>query len=323
MNTTRSDQLIEQYLERLAGAAGAMPPAERDDLVSDIREHITVALDEEEHVDEAAVRNLLVRLGSPEDVVEAATGGTTRPAAPPLPTPPSGGGVEAAALLTLVLSPLVPLFGWIVGAVLASASRTWSRREKLVALAGIPAAAVAIVAVFWFVPLPTSFALFEDAFTFFSVGNVATILLMGPAGAAYLAWRRRAVVADADADASTPGGPLEWAAVVVLLLSWSIPVLGWVAGAVMVGTSRRWSRREKQIGIVAIPLAIVLAAAALYALHLPGVDLPIDSPIQPPSTPGTVPVFAMGPVGAAYLAWRLMARLQTHRRTNDPVGEPA
>jgi uncharacterized membrane protein len=79
MSTTRSDQLIEQYLERLAEAAAALPADERDDLIGDIREHISVALEEEERSDEVAVRNVLARLGPPEAIV-AAAGATDRPA---------------------------------------------------------------------------------------------------------------------------------------------------------------------------------------------------------------------------------------------------
>ena len=104
MTTTRSDQLIEEYLARLADAAAALPPAEREDLVSDIREHITVALDEEVHLDEAAVRNLLTRLGPPEDVVAGAVvyllrlPGVDPAVASPVPVPTTPAAVPVLAM---------------------------------------------------------------------------------------------------------------------------------------------------------------------------------------------------------------------------------
>jgi len=321
MTTTRGDQLIEEYLARLADAAAALPSAEREDLVSDIREHITVALDEKVHADEAAVRNLLARLGPPEEVVEAATGGE----ASPVPSATSsdrfrrGGALEVAAIVTLVLSPAVPGFGWLAGVVLAGASPAWSRHEKLVVAIGIPLPVVASAALLWYPAhslLDSTFAL--DLFLILPIG----LLLIGPASAAYLAWRLAAASADATGDGPVRSGRLEWTAVAVLLLSWVIPPSGWVAGVVMVVASRGWTRREKLIGVVAIPVATVVAGAVVYLLHLQGVDLALESPVPVPTTPAAVPVLAMAPVAAAYLSWRLIGRILAHRPAR-PRMEPA
>jgi uncharacterized membrane protein len=121
MNSTDTDRLIVDYLLRLEHAAAHLPRARRAELVADIRGHIDTALPQEQAAGEAAVRNVLDRLGPPEDIVEAA-----RP-----PTPDAdqrAGRLETAALIAL----LVPFIGWGVGAVLVFASRVWSRRDKLI-----------------------------------------------------------------------------------------------------------------------------------------------------------------------------------------------
>ena len=121
MNSTDTDRLVEDYLRRLDHAAAHLPRARRAELVADNRGHIDTALRQEQAAGEAAVRNVLDRLGPPEDIVEAARA----------PTPGAdqrAGKLEIAALIAL----LVPFIGWLVGAVLLFASRVWSRRDKLV-----------------------------------------------------------------------------------------------------------------------------------------------------------------------------------------------
>jgi hypothetical protein len=132
MSTMETDRLVDEYLARLEAAAAHMQRARRTELVSEIREHIETALREEEAAGEAAVRNVLERLGPPEEIVEAAE--------PPVPAGDGhgrAGKLEVAALILLV----VPLVGWIVGVVLVLVSHAWSSREKLfgVALALLPA----------------------------------------------------------------------------------------------------------------------------------------------------------------------------------------
>jgi len=121
MNTTDTDRLIDEYVRRLDHAAAHLPRTRRAELVADIRGHIDAALGQEQAAGEAAVRNLLDRLGPPEDIVEAAQ--------PPTPDADQRAGkLEIAALIALV----IPFIGWLVGAVLLFASRVWSRRDKLV-----------------------------------------------------------------------------------------------------------------------------------------------------------------------------------------------
>jgi hypothetical protein len=122
MRTMETDRLIDDYLRRLEDAAAHLGRDRRKELVAEIREHIETAMQQESGPGEAAVRNVLDRLGPPEEIVAAA-----EPAAPP------GGrasrGLEVVALVAL----LVPFIGWLIGIILTFASRIWSRRDKLIA----------------------------------------------------------------------------------------------------------------------------------------------------------------------------------------------
>ena len=125
MNTTQTDRLVDDYLRRLEAAAAHLQRSRRAELVAEIREHIEAALRQEDTASEVAVRNVLERLGPPEEIVEAAE--------PPAPVEDGkrGGALEITALLALV----VPVIGWVVGMVLVFASAAWSRRDKLIGLA--------------------------------------------------------------------------------------------------------------------------------------------------------------------------------------------
>ena len=107
--TTCAGSNVQRHLRR----------SRRAELVAEIRDHIQTALAEEQAADEAAVRNVLDRLGPPEEIVEAAE---------PPPGSPRAGALEVLALIALLL----PVLGWLVGTVLAFASRVWSRRDKLI-----------------------------------------------------------------------------------------------------------------------------------------------------------------------------------------------
>jgi hypothetical protein len=121
MHTMETDRLIEDYMRRLEHAAAHMQRARRAELVAEIRGHIETALRQEQAAGEAAVRNVLDRLGPPEEIVEAAE--------PPFPPGDRRAGVlEIVALLALI----VPFIGWLIGTVLVFASRVWSRRDKLI-----------------------------------------------------------------------------------------------------------------------------------------------------------------------------------------------
>jgi HAAS domain-containing protein len=119
MSTVDQNALVADYLRRLEQAAGPPPKSQRSELVGEIRAHIDEAL-REDGGDEVAVRNVLERLGPPEEV-----------AAAQIPPRPAGGKLELAAAILIA----VPLVGWVLGAVLVAFSRAWTNREKLTGIA--------------------------------------------------------------------------------------------------------------------------------------------------------------------------------------------
>lgn len=68
----RNDPLVDDYLRRLESAASGLPADRRLELVSEIRGHLREALRQVPEGDEAGVRNVLERLGAPEEVAAAA-----------------------------------------------------------------------------------------------------------------------------------------------------------------------------------------------------------------------------------------------------------
>jgi hypothetical protein len=123
MTATQTDKLVDDYLRRLEAAAAHLQRSRRAELVTEIREHIEAALRQEDAANEVAVRNVLERLGPPEEIVAAAE--------PPVERAKRPGALELGTLLAL----LVPVIGWVVGMVLVFASDAWSRRDKLIGLA--------------------------------------------------------------------------------------------------------------------------------------------------------------------------------------------
>ena len=72
MTVTKSDELVQDYLHRLEIALRPLPLSRRDQLVSEIAEHITQGRAAVQGQSEDAVRQLLERLGEPEDIATAA-----------------------------------------------------------------------------------------------------------------------------------------------------------------------------------------------------------------------------------------------------------
>lgn len=128
MITVAADHLVDDYLRRLDAAAAALPPQRRAELVGEIQAHVEEALHEADAADEVAVRNVLERLGPPEEIVAAAALPSVTAASG---EPERTGRLEIAALIALV----VPFFGWLVGVVLVVVSRAWTAREKALGLA--------------------------------------------------------------------------------------------------------------------------------------------------------------------------------------------
>jgi hypothetical protein len=158
--------LISAYLGRLEAAAWPLPPSRRSELTAEVREHIETALAEAGSRDEVSVRNVLDRLGRPEDIVAAeveAGGGRTTPGAfHAAGQTTSGwmaqaaargwGALEIVAVLLLTLGSLLLWFvGPIAGVIVAWFSERWTARQKRVATTvvfGSVAVEIVLMAVF-------------------------------------------------------------------------------------------------------------------------------------------------------------------------------
>ena len=122
MTTSHTNELVAAYLRRLERATDSLPRSRRAELVAEIREHIDDALLEAGAADEVAVRNVLERLGPPEEIAAAAS--------PPSATPARAGRLEIAAMIVLA----VPFVGWLVGIPLVLLSQAWPGRDKAIAV---------------------------------------------------------------------------------------------------------------------------------------------------------------------------------------------
>jgi hypothetical protein len=72
MTAPNVEGIVEEYLRQLDTALRSLPNERRDQLVGQIREHIDEARSQLPEQSEAAVRNLLERLGRPEDIATEA-----------------------------------------------------------------------------------------------------------------------------------------------------------------------------------------------------------------------------------------------------------
>jgi uncharacterized membrane protein len=124
MTTMRRDPLVDDYLRRLEAAAADLPRERRAELVGEIEEHVEAALGESAG-DETAVRNVLERLGSPEEIAAAAR---------PPQVVRERGRFETAALIVLCASFVLPGLGYLIGAGMVLASKAWDSRDKTIGL---------------------------------------------------------------------------------------------------------------------------------------------------------------------------------------------
>jgi uncharacterized membrane protein len=138
--STRADELINEYLDRLEEELADFPTTRRRELVQEISEHITEARASFENEDEASIRNLLDRIGDPADIAAEAAG-TPAAEVPPQPIAQerSSGALDVVALVLILLGGVVvPVIGWLVGVVLLWISSAWTARQKLLGTLVVP-----------------------------------------------------------------------------------------------------------------------------------------------------------------------------------------
>jgi HAAS len=149
--TTRVDSLVDRYLKDLETELRGLPGNRRREILDEVGEHITQARADLDAETEAAIRTVLERLGDPADIAAEAR---DRFGVQPEPARPATPWLEVITLVVL----LIPVLGWVVGAVLLWLSHNWTTREKrigtLLAL-GVGALALAALSspVEWIRPL--------------------------------------------------------------------------------------------------------------------------------------------------------------------------
>jgi len=129
MMTTPLHPQVEAYLRQLDFALSSLPWDQRNEIFTDISEHIqrelAAAGDEP-----GAVDGVLQRVGDPHAIAQEAG---APPAMPPMPPPRRGRGLEIAAILLISAgSFLIPFVGWIIGVALLWASSRFTRADKLI-----------------------------------------------------------------------------------------------------------------------------------------------------------------------------------------------
>ncbi|SED22611.1 hypothetical protein [Streptomyces sp. TLI_105] len=143
--------LVTDYLATIEREASFLPAGRREELLADLREHLAVAVGEEQ--DPEAVRTALERLGSPSAIVAAAREeepeAVTTPAAPsPSPQPRSRSVLTAVLLgvsgIAALTSPFAGLAALVLGLALLWTSTAWQRRTKAIATALTLAAPVTV-----------------------------------------------------------------------------------------------------------------------------------------------------------------------------------
>ena len=125
---------VDEYLLELERALRDVPGDRRDEILTGIEAHIDALLAEHGPTpSEADVRNVLERVGRPDEIAREArdeADGRADPASGPR------RWTDVAALVALPL----PLIGWLVGSALLWMSDVWSTRDKIIGTLAGPAA---------------------------------------------------------------------------------------------------------------------------------------------------------------------------------------
>jgi uncharacterized membrane protein len=138
------DVLVRDYLAGLDSAATRLPPARRAELRDEVREHIEAALADAGNRDETTVRNVLERLGPPDEIVAAEAAGvedgngvpSSGGAAAVTGSAARMGAVEIIAIILLSVGAiLLPIVGPLLGLVFVWLSDRWTAGQKLIATA--------------------------------------------------------------------------------------------------------------------------------------------------------------------------------------------
>lgn len=284
MTESTAPQVVRSYLTQLQKALADLPGEVSEEIVAGIREEL-------DGLDASAAAARIETLGDPEFIAaEAHSEAVGSPLVEPVETTAAEPRWLAvlAALLVAFGGVIVPVIGWVVGIALVWMSKTWRRWEKWVGTLIAPGVAVLaalipfIIAAFE-APPPAHEAPnplipgYYDPFAILIVGPA----LFGVVAGIWLLWRARRVWSSADrtqpgrepANAQPRQQGSGYPVVTVLLLILGgvvVPVLGWAVGVAMLWAADVWSIRDKWLGTLAGPVAILAAGLAMFIVRIGG-----------------------------------------------------
>jgi hypothetical protein len=136
---------VRDYLNDLDRALRDLPRDRRHEIVADIRSHIDSALADIPMPSPAAVDQILDHLGTPDTIAAAAFAEM-----PPTKTRIALRDVTTIVLL-LIGGLVLPVIGWLIGAVMLWTSSAWRVKDKAIATLLLPGGMLAPVFLFPFV----------------------------------------------------------------------------------------------------------------------------------------------------------------------------
>lgn len=245
------------YLAELERAVRELPQPLAGDIVGGIREELR-GLDADE------ARERIAALGEPAAIAAAA-----RDELPPATPAAVAGDARWYTVVTVLLVGIggfvVPVLGWVVGIGFLWASRTWTRRDKIIGTLILPVAIALTVGALALVGPATGPSgggvdpLVPGFFRFGHTGVVVTAILAPIASAGYLLvrYRRLGGVVKSDREGD-PGWYTALVLVLLLIGGIVVPYVGWIVGVVLLWGSRTWRTVDKIIGTLAPPLGGVI-----------------------------------------------------------------
>ena len=144
--TVEAGQILDQYLGALESELRDLPPADRAEIIIEVKAHFSDARRELTNPTEAQLRNIVERLGPPAEIAAEARErlGVQAPAAVPAATPVASAPQRSAAGPLEVLAVVFWVLWWPIGILLMALSSRWSRRDKAIAL-GVEFGVIAVL----------------------------------------------------------------------------------------------------------------------------------------------------------------------------------
>jgi hypothetical protein len=130
---SEADNLVRRYLAQLDAALQGVDTSRREEILTDVHEHIEQGRTGLDPDDTAGVLTLLDRVGDPAAIAAEA-------GAPP----PGSRRWDAWAPWLIIFGPVAGGLGWLAGVLILWTSPTWSQRAKLIATVVPPAGLVAL-----------------------------------------------------------------------------------------------------------------------------------------------------------------------------------